>query len=109
MVAVMFPMILNIGYATTSGVYLLMPIEERQRKMRHILSMTGMRTLPYWLGLFIADYILFLMPTALFTFFVVAIQLNGFEQKIAEFICVMLGFGFGIITITYLIAHFFSN
>jgi len=29
LVALMFPMILNIGYATTSGVYLLMPIEER--------------------------------------------------------------------------------
>ena len=29
LVALMFPMILNVGYATTSGVYLLMPIEER--------------------------------------------------------------------------------
>jgi hypothetical protein len=73
LVALMFPMILNIGYATTSGVYLLMPIEERQRKMRHILSMTGMRVVPYWFGLFIADYILFLMPTALFTLFVLCI------------------------------------
>ena len=105
----MFPLILNIGYATTSSVYLLMPIEERQRKMRHILSMTGMRTVPYWLGLFIADYILFLMPTALFTLFVLAIQLNGFQQKLAEFISIMLGFGFGIISLTYLIANFFDN
>lgn len=56
-----------------------MPIEERQRKMKHIMSMTGMRTIPYWLGLFIADYILFLIPTALFAFFVIIISLGGFK------------------------------
>jgi len=30
MIAIMFPFILNTGYATSSGIYMLLPIEERQ-------------------------------------------------------------------------------
>ena len=41
-VALMFPYILNTGYATTSGIYMLMPVEERANKTRHILKMNGM-------------------------------------------------------------------
>jgi hypothetical protein len=41
-VALMFPYILNTGYATTSGIYMLMPVEERANKTRQILKMNGM-------------------------------------------------------------------
>ena len=105
----MFPFILNIGYATTSGVYLLLPIEERQRKMRHILTVTGMRTVPYWTGLFVADYILYLMPTAMFAIFVLTIQLDAFANHFSEFLFVILGFGWALISLTYFIAHFFDS
>ena len=68
--AIMFPYIINAGYATTTGVYMLMPIEERMKKTRHILKLSGMRTVSYWLGLFTADYMLYLIPTLLFTLLV---------------------------------------
>jgi hypothetical protein len=71
----MFPFILNSGFATTSGIYMLMPIEERQRKTRHIMKLSGMKTVPYWTGLFAADYTLFLVPTFLFAVLVAAIHL----------------------------------
>jgi hypothetical protein len=68
--AIMFPYIINAGYATTTGVYMLMPIEERMKKTRHILKLSGMRNVSYWLGLFTADYMLYLIPTLLFTLLV---------------------------------------
>ncbi len=54
---------------------MLMPIEERQRKTRHIMKLSGMKTVPYWTGLFAADYTLFLVPTFLFAVLVAAIHL----------------------------------
>lgn len=69
-IALMFPYIMNAGYATTCGIYMLMPIEERMKQTRHILKISGMKTVSYWLGLFTADYILFLIPTAMFAILV---------------------------------------
>jgi len=108
-VALMFPYIMNAGYATTSGIYMLMPIEERMKKTRHILKLSGLKTAPYWLGLFTADYCLFLIPTLLFTLLVMFSGLQIFGDNLAMFVAGMLGFGFSIITTTYLLASFFDN
>lgn len=72
-------MFLCIGYASTSGVYALMSVEDRQKKMRYILSINGIKGASYWFGMFLADYILFLLPTLLFVIFILIIQLSGFE------------------------------
>lgn len=108
-IALMFPYILNAGYATTSGIYMLLPIEEREKKTRHILQLSGMRVIPYWLGLFMADYILFLIPTTLFGLLVGISGLQVFSDHLFQFIGGMLGFGIAIIAMTYLLASFFSN
>lgn len=105
----MFPYIINAGYATTSGIYMLMPIEERMKQTRHILKISGIKTVPYWLGLFTADYLLYLIPTFLFVMLVAFSGLRIFGDHLVEFIFVLLGFGFAIISVTYLLASFFSN
>ncbi len=105
----MFPWIINSGYATTTGVYMLMPIEERMKKTRHILKLSGMRTVSYWLGLFTADYLLYLIPTVLFTLLVAFSGLQIFGDKVGEFVGGLLGFGFAIIAVTYLLSSFFDN
>lgn len=108
-IALMFPFILNQGYATTSGIYMLLPIEERQKKTRHILRLSGGQIIPYWLGLFLADYILFLIPTTLFGLIVGMSGLQVFSDHLFQFIGGMLGFGIAIIAMTYLLASFFSS
>jgi hypothetical protein len=108
-VALMFPYILNAGYATCSGIYVLLPIEERQRKTRHILKMSGMQTSSYWVGLFMADYFLFLIPTALFGVLVGVSGLQIFSDHLFQFIGGMLGFGLAVIALTYLLSTFFDS
>lgn len=107
--AIMFPYLLNAGFASTSGVYMLMPIEERMNKTRHILKLAGLQTVPYWLGLLVADYLLFLIPTALFAIMVGALNIPMFSNSLAQFIFGMLTFGFAVITCTYFISSFFDN
>lgn len=108
-IAIMFPYILNAGYATCSGIYMLMPIEERMNQTRHILKLSGLKTPAYWLGLFTADYILFLIPTFLFALLVTFSGIEIFGDSLAAFIGGMLGFGFAIISLTYFLASFFSS
>lgn len=109
LIAIMFPYLLNAGFASTTGVYMLMPIEERMNKTRHILKLGGLQTVPYWLGLLAADYLLFLIPTALFAIMVGAFNIPMFSSSMVQFIFGMLTFGFAVITFTYFISSFFDN
>jgi hypothetical protein len=68
-----------------------------------------MKTIPYWTGLFFADYTLFLIPTVLFATLVSTLKLEAFSDSIWAFVVTMLGFGFAIISSTYLIASFFNS
>ena len=86
-----------------------MSVEDRQKKMRYILSINGIKGASYWFGMFLADYILFLLPTLLFVIFILIIQLSGFEQALPKFLCITLGFGLGIVPLTYFISSFFDN
>ena len=68
-----------------------------------------MQTSSYWLGLFIADYLLFLIPTALFGLLVGFSGLQIFSDHLYQFIGGMLGFGLAVIALTYLLASFFDS
>jgi len=105
----MFPYILNTGYATTSGIHMLMPVEERANKTRHILKMNGMRLTPYWLALFCADFILFLIPTTLLAILVAVTDLTIFSDHLIQFIVGMLGFGTAKIAESYFLSTFFNT
>ena len=63
----------------------------------------------YWIGLFLADYTLFILPTALFTILVASLQLAAFSDSLTEFVFTMLTFGISIISLTYLISSFFND
>jgi hypothetical protein len=108
-VELMFPFILNAGYASTSGIYMLLPIEDRTQKTKHILTLGGMKSLPYWIGLFIADYSLYMIPTALFAIFVIITGLQIFSAHIWVFVFGLLAFGIAIINFTYFLASLFND
>lgn len=36
-------------------------VQEKERKTLHVLKLCGLQSFPYWLGLFLADYILYLI------------------------------------------------
>jgi hypothetical protein len=59
--------------------------------------------------MFFADYTLFIIPTFLFALLVSVSHLTAFSDNLGMFIGTMLAFGFGIISLTYLIASFFNN
>lgn len=109
MIAALFPFFLNLGYTTASGAFLLMPIEEREIKMKHIMTMSGMRVTFYWLGLFFADFLLYLGPTFLFGVLVCTINVDGYYEEVPRFIAISLGFGFSLIAVTYNLSLLFKD
>ena len=63
--AYIFPLLTNMGFGTAAGIYLMTPVADKEQKTRSILSLSGLTSLQYYTGLFIADYVLFIIPAAL--------------------------------------------
>ena len=58
----MMPMMLNYSFTSFAGLNLIMPITDRESKLRHSIHLTGIKSFGYYAGMFVADLTLFLMP-----------------------------------------------
>lgn len=96
-----FPFIMNYGFATCSGIYLMTLVEERERKTRSILSLSGVGSFVYYLSLFCADALLYIPPMTLFTLFIVVFQIKVYAENLDEFIPLAVGFGPALVAMTY--------
>ena len=68
-----------------------------------------MSSLSYWMGLLLADFTIFAILTFVFSIFVLVGKFFGFYTFFGEFVSLTIVFGFGLISITYLISHVFSS
>ena len=109
LIGFLFPFFLNYGFCSCAGIYVLTPISEREIKTRSILNMMGMKSSSYWIGLFLADYTIFLMPVACFMVFIYASHIMAFSDHMGAFLLVMAAFGGGLIANIYFIQHFYID
>jgi hypothetical protein len=86
-----------------------MPVIDREKKIRQMFSLNGINSLAYWLGIYICDLALFLLPTSLFLIIVKVMNLAAFGNDITGLLLILFGFGISFITYTYLISFLFNN
>ena len=60
-----FPTLLIISIAISSGLFVITPVTDRQDKLRYLLNFAGITPFSYYMGLFLADCILFITPCIL--------------------------------------------
>jgi len=107
--AFMMPMMLNYSFTSFAGLNVIMPITDRQSKLRHSIHLTGIKSFGYYGGMFVADLILFLMPLAFIICFILALHIEGYSNAVADTVLVFLGFGMSMISLTYMYAQFFDD
>ena len=56
----------SIGYAFNCGAYVTLPVLEREYNLKYALNVMGCRVLPYWLGTFAFDYLVYLITVSIF-------------------------------------------
>jgi hypothetical protein len=57
-----FPIFCIAGILFSCGAFVVTPVADRELKLRYLLNFAGMRPLAYYLGLLLADYILYSIP-----------------------------------------------
>jgi hypothetical protein len=92
-----------MGICVTSGVYLITSVTDRQEKLRYLLNFGGMRSIPYYLGLFLADYLIYFIPSALFVLTTIMLGIDAFKSNKADFFISLITFGVGYVNLSNLI------
>ena len=98
-----------IALALCTGIFIETPVYERENKLRYALQVTGLRTTPYWIGMFIADYLLYLMPGLCFVALVYIFNIPTLTKYSAQTVPLYIVFGAPLITFMYLCNYMFSK
>ncbi|KAL4509467.1 hypothetical protein ABPG73_022683 [Tetrahymena malaccensis] len=95
------------NFVTTS--FCGIPVMEREYKLRYSLNVMGCRSLPYWLGTFIFDFIF--ISINLYIFFIICfiIGFNAVTDHFGEFFGLTQLFIFAIICQSYFLSFFFEK
>ena len=98
-----------MGICLTSGVYLITSVTDREEKLRYLLNFGGMRSVPYFLGLFAADYVIYFIPSSLFVLLTVLLDIDAFKNSSGYFFISLITFCLGFISISNLVGFSFRD
>lgn len=56
----------NLGYCFSTSSYTGIIVQEREEKIKYVLNVMGCKVLPYWLGSFLFDYIIYILNLTVF-------------------------------------------
>lgn len=107
----LFAFFVLLGFSLCSGLFILSPVTDKENKLRHLMNFVGMKPLAYYVGSFLADFILFSIPTAGFIALLFPLNIKYFiiNGSWATLLIVMISFGFSLISLTYLFSFVFSS
>lgn len=105
----MFPIFLIIGYLTTISLYLILPVLDKEKKTKYLLNFAGMRVSAYYIGMFLADFIIFSLSNVLLVAFVFVLDLGIFTANAGNLFFILTVLGFPYITLGYLMGFMFQD
>ena len=68
-----------------------------------------MRSLSYYVGIVLADFTLYMLPTAVFICVVAILKISAFTDELGLFIASMIIFGLNLVNLSNFIGFFFKN
>jgi hypothetical protein len=107
----LFAFFVLLGFSLCSGMFILSPVSDKENKLRHLLNFIGMKSISYYVGNFLADVVLFIIPTIGFIILLFPLDVKYFimNGSWALLLAMMISFGVSMITLTYLFSFLFTN
>ena len=73
------------------------------------MNFMGIRSITYYLGNYLADLVLFLIPCIAFVILLFPMKVAAFTENWALFLGILASFGFSLIALTYFVSFIFAN
>ena len=106
---IVFGFVLTMTYTFVGGRSAVIPMQERHNGLRHMMHLFGVNSIEYWLGMLLADWIIILIPSCIYSLLLLAFEDIMAPEQIPEFFLVFLFFGCAMNVLSYLFSHIFKN
>ena len=106
---IFFGFFLTIGYTFIAGGSAILPMQEKQIGLRHMMHLFGVNTIQYWIGMAIADWIIVLIPACCYSLLLLAFEDIMAHSEVPEFFIVFLLFGCAMNVLSYTLSHIFTD
>ena len=104
-----FPILVSFGIITSVGVYVFHPVADREQKLRYLLNFAGMRSSSYYIGMFLADIVIYIIPQILLLIMVYVLDLGEVKTRIAPFFVTVVLFAPPFISLIYCFGFIFEK
>lgn len=85
------------------------PVKDREDGLRYLLNFAGISSFSYFLGIFLADLVIFTVPTVLIVILSFILQVKTFTDHAGKnFICLMM-YGISYIPLAYIASFIFKK
>ncbi len=91
-----------LAFCFNSSVFIMLPVLEREHHLKYALTVMGCRVLPYWVGTFVFDYLLFSIFIVIFIILSYSLELNFVTDYMFEIVLLFIVFGLAYISFSYL-------
>lgn len=96
-----FPLIMNYGFSSCAGMFMLMPLEDREMRTKQILTMSGLTSFRYYVGLILADLVLYFPPLFVMMAYIEFFRIRVYYDQLDQFLGLFIAFGPLLISTTY--------
>ena len=106
-----FPILVLVGYITSCGIYAIGPALDRWDKTRYLLNFAGQRSTSYYLGMFLADLLIFEISVVCIILLTVILNITIITQDGNWFymgLCMSV-FGLPFIALSYAIGYIIKD
>ena len=103
----MFSAITILSYSITAGMSAVLPLKEKKGGLRHMMKLFGLNSFEYWFGMFLADFVIMLVPASAATVVLLADDLLMDREHVGDFFVDFLLFVTAINCFSYLFSHVF--
>ena len=92
-----FPGLVQISIVMSSSLFVVTPVQDREEKLRYLLNFSGISSFTYYVGLFLADMILFMIPCILVLVLSYLLNIESFYKNTQCIMIALFLFGLGFI------------
>ena len=92
-----FPILLMFSFVMSSGIFVITTVADRELKLRYLLNFAGMRSSAYYIGIWMGDTLIFIVPASLLILLAWALGFEGFSSVAGWLLLDLIIFSFPFI------------
>ncbi|CAK55643.1 unnamed protein product (macronuclear) [Paramecium tetraurelia] len=98
---VLISLFVILAFCFNSSLFITLPVLEREFNLKYALTVMGCRVLPYWIGTYAFDFLLYSFFVITFVIFSYIMQLSFVTDHMGYVVFAFVTFGFAYISFSY--------